>query len=343
MNAFAISSPLQRRISQDIHDLQAEIGREAARAYCACQLESPRFTETAPDGSVQDLSNLGPNCDLVFDDFINFPIEDCPAVEPCPSDGKSVSCEDDPTGATTSTVSGTLNGEPGCPSHGRPQKMIPVIQVDCLFRKRLQAFLNQYWHTLRTDGLFTQTPSQCIDLKDPERTRRLWDFSLLRTLRKDDDLRYLRRALALLCNLKNFEVFHQEAAHLRSCGHQPRLQHETDKQVAYNEYLAHICACETVPALRQARQALTGDLRFARRWLILTQPLTAGALLVCGESMCKKMSVEVMCNAIHLMTLVIARTPDIPLVPLRLWSLRSKAGILRLWSYAESWSRGAKA
>ncbi len=53
MEAFAILSPSRQRISQDIYNLQAEIGRDAARAYCACQLES-----CANFCSISELSNL---------------------------------------------------------------------------------------------------------------------------------------------------------------------------------------------------------------------------------------------------------------------------------------------
>ena len=166
-----------------------------------------------------------------------------------------------------------------------------MIQIDCALRKRLLQFLDRKWRTLHTDGLFTNPGNQYIDTEDPERPHRLRDFSLSRALRKDDDLRYLRRAVALLRNLGNFELFHREAAHLRSCGRQVRFQCETDKRIAYNEYLAHIYAGESIPTLHQARQALANDLRFSRRWLLLTNSLTTGVILVCGELLCKKVLV----------------------------------------------------
>lgn len=289
MDAFAISSPLRQRISQDIHDLQAEIGREAARAYCACRLESPRLMEKAPESLVQDLpSELRMNYELSFDDFMNFPGEDWQAVEMSYSDGNSRSQESDPPETMITTASETVIGKP---SGGRSQRAAPVVKADCAIRTRILAFLNRYWYTLHKDGLFTQIRRQNIDPEDPERTRRLREFSMLRALEKDDDFRYLRRAVALLRNLENFEVFHREAAHLRSCGRQSRLQHETDKQVAYNKYLAYIYAGESGPIMKKARQALISDLRFARRWLLLTNPLTTGAVLVCEESVCKKVSV----------------------------------------------------
>jgi len=40
MTIYVVSSPLRRRFSHDIKDLQAEIGREAARAYCTDHLAS---------------------------------------------------------------------------------------------------------------------------------------------------------------------------------------------------------------------------------------------------------------------------------------------------------------
>ena len=295
MNAFVVSSPLRERISQDIYDLQTEIGRDAARAYCASQLKSPRLVEKAPENLVQDPPlELEPSCDLNFEDFVNFPQDDWPTVELGNPDENTLSHNVDSVRTTTATTSEAVVRKPSCPvneTNGKPQRAVPVIQIDCALRKRLLQYLERDWRTLHIDGLFTYPEDQYIDPEDPERTRRLRDFSLLRALQKDDDLRYLRRAVALLRNLENFEVFHREAAHLRSCGRQARFQHVTDKQVAYNEYLAHIYAGESVPTLGQARQALANDLRFARRWLLLTDSLTTGAILVCGELLCKKVLV----------------------------------------------------
>ena len=173
MNAVAISSPLQQRILQEIHDLQAEIGREAARAYCACQLGSPRFVESRLEKTVQGLSSdLGTDCDLSFDGLMNFPLENCLTVDPSCSNGKMVN----PIGATTTAASRTINRNPDCPSNGRLQKAVPVIQAYCLLRKVLHVFLDRYWDTLHSDGLFNQIRSQCIDPEDPQRTRRLRNF-----------------------------------------------------------------------------------------------------------------------------------------------------------------------
>ena len=271
MNAFVVSSPLRERISRYIHDLQKEIGRDAARAYCASQLKSPRLVREAAKNLVQDPPlELEPNCDLTLEDFVNFPQDDWPTAELGNFDENPLSHTVGPVRTTTATTSEAAVRKRSCPVNGidgKPQRAVPVIQIDCALRKRLLQFLDRNWRTLHSDGLFTYSGNQYIDPEDPERARRLRDFSLLRALRMNDDLRYLRRAVALLRNLENFKVFHREAAHLRSCGRQVRFQYETDKRIAYNEYLAHTYAGESIPILRQARQALANDLRFARRWL----------------------------------------------------------------------------
>ena len=183
MNAFAISSPLRQRISQDILDLQAEIGREAAVHTVHVNSKARALWRGRRRVSSKILpSELGPDCDLTFDDFVNFTHEDWQEGELCCSDGNSLSRELDPPGATTATASETVIGKPYCPSGGRAQRATPVILADCALRKRLFAFPDRYWHTLHTDGLFTQKRSQCIDPEEPECTRRLRDFSVLRTL-----------------------------------------------------------------------------------------------------------------------------------------------------------------
>ncbi len=111
---------------------------------------------------------------------------------------------------------------------------------------------------------------------------------MLRGLQADDDLRFLRRAVALLRNLENFEVFRRD---LRSCDDQPRRKSETDKHIAYNEYLAPISTNETSSDFPKARRALINDLCLSRRWLLLAKPLTTGAILICGQPVSKKLSV----------------------------------------------------
>ena len=218
-----------------------------------------------------------------------------------------------------------------------------MIKTDQVLRKLLE-FLDNHWLTLQTQGLFVQGSRWMMNPGESQRARRLRDFLILRTLQTDDDLRFLRRAVMLLRNLENFEVFHREAAHLRSSGRQPRFKNETDKHVAYNEYLAHIYTDNMPTDTRKARRALIDDLRFARRWLILTTSLTTGAILVCGEWVFKKLSVNVS-NILRPYTdnFAIFRTPIIRAPSLTIWSSLFRAHIQKivtvcriLQPYAES-------
>jgi hypothetical protein len=99
-------------------------------------------------------------------------------------------------------------------------------------------------------------------------------------------------------------MFHDEAERRRSRGLQTRQSNQADKNIAYNDYLAHIYTDRAPKDLGQARKALTEDLRYARRWLILINGveasgeksavpgLGAGLLLVCADVLVKKMYAE---------------------------------------------------
>jgi hypothetical protein len=99
----------------------------------------------------------------------------------------------------------------------------------------------------------------------PEASRHL----IPRELKVNDDLRSLRLSVALLRNLDEYLMFHDEAERRRSRGLQTRQSNQTDKNIAYNDYLAHIYTDRAPKDLGQARKALTEDLRYPRRWLIL--------------------------------------------------------------------------
>jgi len=169
------------------------------------------------------------------------------------------------------------------------KKMTSMMEKNQMLRRGLYGFLDRHWHTFQSQGLFALASSSPVHPETSEQTRRLHDFLTLRTLQMEDDLRVLRRAAMLLRNLENYESFHREAAHLRTCGRQPRLPNMTDKRVAYDEYLAHIYTNNMPPDLRKVRRALVNDLCFARRWLLLTSSLTTEALLVCEEPLFKKL------------------------------------------------------
>lgn len=73
MTIYVISSPLRRRFSHDIKDLQAEIGREAARAYCTDHLASLcSLTENVSENATENL--LAEFC-ITSEDLAMFPLD----------------------------------------------------------------------------------------------------------------------------------------------------------------------------------------------------------------------------------------------------------------------------
>jgi hypothetical protein len=80
---------------------------------------------------------------------------------------------------------------------------------------------------------------------------------------------------------------------------------ETNNQKAHKEYLAYIYADRSPRDFDKAKQSLKTNLEFGRRWSILVEGfvgegdvvvpgLGLGALLLCGPSIRKKMSIPVL-------------------------------------------------
>jgi hypothetical protein len=171
-------------------------------------------------------------------------------------------------------------------------------------RKDLVPFIRNYWDTLYCNGLYVHIDSWALEPDSPIYKRRLRHHLIPRELKVNDDLRSLRLSVALLRNLDEYLMFHDEAERRRSRGLQTRQSNQADKNIAYNDYLAHIYTDRAPKDLGQARKALTEDLRYARRWLILINGveasgeksavpgLGAGLLLVCADVLVKKMYAE---------------------------------------------------
>jgi hypothetical protein len=137
--------------------------------------------------------------------------------------------------------------------------------------------VDRHWELL-TAGLhmreFRGDPS-CGD-KYP---RRLYYHLELQKLRSDTALYWLRRGLALIRNLRDFEEYLEENNHPRSEGLNQRLR---------QAYLIYIYAAGfgTLSDLDMAgmKKAFKEDIRYASCRMIFPEPLGLGALLVCGEA-----------------------------------------------------------
>ena len=96
-------------------------------------------------------------------------------------------------------------------------------------------------------------------------------LSLSRVSQKNNNLRYFWRVVTLLRNLKNFESFYRQAAHLRSCDRQARFQHKIDKNrlIVFKIYLNFIWNIERF-VLKISASLFNSSLilRLFKYWLI---------------------------------------------------------------------------
>jgi len=109
--------------------------------------------------------------------------------------------------------------------------------------------------------------------------RRLYYHLELRKLRSNTQLYWLRRALALIRNLRDFEEYLEENSHPLSEGLNQRLRQ------AYLIYI-YTAGFSTPSDLDMAcmKKAFKEDIRYASRWMIFLEPLGLGALFMCGEA-----------------------------------------------------------
>ncbi|KAH6702767.1 hypothetical protein BKA61DRAFT_680966 [Leptodontidium sp. MPI-SDFR-AT-0119] len=141
-------------------------------------------------------------------------------------------------------------------------------------REALAQLINQHWERL-AGGLKVQE-LQGDPFSSDKRMRRIYHYHELRRLRLDTELHWLRRALSLIRNLRDFQEYLGENGHRPSDTSNHRLRHA---------YLVYIYAASFSSSSKMCdiRTALKEDLRYAVRWMIFIDALGLGAVLVCGE------------------------------------------------------------
>jgi hypothetical protein len=142
--------------------------------------------------------------------------------------------------------------------------------------------VNNYWERL-TIGL-DEREFHGDQFRADKRLRRLCHHLELRELDQDAELHWLRRALALIRNLRDFEEYLGENGHPLSEGLNQRLRHA---------YLTEIYAAGSSCSDADVKTAFKEDLRYAVRWMIFIRPFGVGAIIVCGESISKLVCVNV--------------------------------------------------
>ncbi|KAI4121826.1 MAG: hypothetical protein LQ347_006726 [Umbilicaria vellea] len=172
-------------------------------------------------------------------------------------------------------------------------------------RPWLLAFLSEYWEILRVNGLYhhesAQTFQWTVD-SSPVYIRRLHYHLILDHLGTEDDLYLWRRPIAEINNLNGYRAFFAETKGEIKRKEPTRRTGETNSQKAHKEYLAYIYADRSPRDPDKAKQSLKTHLEFGRRWSILVEGfvgegdivvpgLGLGALLLCGPSIRKKMSI----------------------------------------------------
>jgi hypothetical protein len=175
-------------------------------------------------------------------------------------------------------------------------------------RQRLLGFLSEYWETLKINGLYhhesAQTFQWTVD-SSPVHVRRLHCHLILDHLGTEDDLYLWRRSIAEINNLNSYRAFFTETEGEMKRKKPTRRTGEPNSQKAHKEYLAYIYADRSPKDFDKAKQSLKTNLEFGRRWSILVEGfggegdvvvpgLGLGALLLCGPSIRKKMSIPVL-------------------------------------------------
>ena len=137
-------------------------------------------------------------------------------------------------------------------------------------------FVNDHWERL-TRGLFAQE-SQGDQFTASKQLCRLYHHLELRRLDQDAELHWLRRALALIRNLRDYEEYLEENGHPISEGSSQRFRHA---------YLTDIYAADSSRSHLDVKAAFKEDLRYAARWMIFIKRFGLGAILVCGQYISK--------------------------------------------------------
>src|SRR5450756_492242 len=108
--------------------------------------------------------------------------------------------------------------------------------------------------------------------------RRVYYYHELRRLRQETDLHWLRQALSLIRNLRDFQEYLAENGHRPSGTSNHRLRR------AYLVYIYAAGFSSSAMSMCDVKTSLREDLRYAVRWMIFVNALGLGAVLVCGEA-----------------------------------------------------------
>jgi hypothetical protein len=139
--------------------------------------------------------------------------------------------------------------------------------------------VNNHWERLAT-GLKVQE-LHGDPFSSDKRLRRVYHHHELRRLRVETELHWLRRALSLIRNLRDFQEYLEENDHRPSDTSNHRLRH------AYLVYIYAAGFSSSALNMCDIRIALKEDLRYAVRWMIFINALGLGAVLVGGEAIAK--------------------------------------------------------
>lgn len=173
-----------------------------------------------------------------------------------------------------------------CERCGRKRKRKPdkLQRLDERFRsfdkyaaKHVKALIKNHWVDL--EGKSTHIVNSRSLVGESKDIVCLSHHLVLRQMAKDNDLRWLRRALALMRNLQSYEDFLSESGYT--------TEEQRNSHRARDEYIRYIYQSQILNKKeeRQARAALNEQLRYGRRWKICVSVLTAGFLLVCGREL----------------------------------------------------------
>ncbi|KAL5330866.1 hypothetical protein ACEPPN_000391 [Leptodophora sp. 'Broadleaf-Isolate-01'] len=160
---------------------------------------------------------------------------------------------------------------------GKGSREVKLKKFVANARDALVRLVNQHWERL-AGGLRVQE-LQGHPFSSDKRMRRIYDHEL-RGLRLETELHWLRRALSLIRNLRDFQEYLEENGHRPSDTSNHRLRH------AYLVYI-YAASFSSTSKMCDIKTALKEDLRYAVRWMIFIDALGLGAVLVCGEAIAR--------------------------------------------------------
>jgi hypothetical protein len=111
--------------------------------------------------------------------------------------------------------------------------------------------------------------------------QRVYHYHELQRLRVGTELHWLRRALSLIRNLRDFQEYLKENDHRPSDTSNHRLRH------AYLVYIYATGFNSSALNMCNIKIALKEDLQYTVRWMIFIDALGLGAVLVSREAIAK--------------------------------------------------------